>query len=109
MQGITVQLFDETETGTNSFGEAEYSETAIDVENVLVAPASDQEILDANNLYGKKAEYILGIPKGDTHDWVDKHIRFFDADWQSFGIPQKGIDALVPTAWNMKVMVMRHE
>lgn len=109
MRGITVTLFAEEITGTNEFGEDIYSETAIDVDDVLVSPASDQEILDANNLYGKKAEYTLGIPKGDAHDWENKHIRFFDQDWQSFGIPLKGIDALVPTKWNMKVMVMRHE
>ena len=109
MRGITVQLFNETETGKNSFGEPIVEEQAVDVENVLVSPASAQEILDADNLYGRKAEYTLAIPKGDQHDWQNKHIRFYDKDWQSFGIPTKGIDELVPTAWNMKVMVMHHE
>lgn len=109
MKGITVTLYADIQTGANPFGEAEYTELPIEVNNVLVAPASSQEILDTMNLYGKKAVYTLGIPKGDTHDWKDKRITFFDEDWISFGEPLKGIDALVPTSWNMKVMVARCE
>ena len=107
MKGITVTLYDEIETGTNSFGEPVYEKTAIEVDNVLVAPASPQEVLDSDNLYGKKVEYTLGIPKEDTHNWQDRTIEFWGENWESFGIPTKGIDSLVPTKWNMKVMVMR--
>ena len=109
MRGITVTLYEEAQTGSNSFGEPTYQETAVNVDNVLVAPATEQEVLSANDLYGKKAVYTLAIPKGDTHDWKDKHISFFGEEWQSFGIPSKGIDELVPTPWNTKVTVMRHE
>ena len=109
MRGITVTLYSEKENGTNSFGEPEYKETAITVDNVLVAPSSSEEVLSANDLYGKKAVYTLAIPKGDTNDWQDKKVSFFGKDWKTFGIPTKGIDHLVPTAWNTKVMVMRCE
>lgn len=107
MKGITVTLYDEIQTGTNSFGEPVYEKTAIEVDNVLVSPASPQEVLDSDNLYGKKVEYTLGIPKGDTHNWQDRTIEFWGETWESFGIPTKGIDSLVPTKWNTKVMVMR--
>ena len=109
MQGITVVLYEQTQTGTNAIGEPIFTETSIEVDNVLVAPSTSEEILDSVNLYGKKAVYTLGIPKGDTHDWQDRKVTIWGQDYHSFGIPLKGIDALVPTAWNMKVTVERYE
>lgn len=109
MRGITVVLHQKTLTGYNSIGEAQFLYQDIPVDNVLVAPSTAEEILETDNLYGKKAIYTLGIPKGDTHDWQDQRVTFFGLDWQTFGIPLEGIDNLVPTAWNKKVTVMRHE
>lgn len=110
MRGITVTIHPKVDGQLNSIGEATYSYgTDIQVENVLVAPASADEVLEADNLYGKKAVYTLGIPKGDTNDWQDQWVSFFGLDWQTFGIPLEGIDSLVPTAWNKKVTVMRRE
>lgn len=110
MRGITVTIHPKQSSGHNSIGEAVFTYGQdIEVENVLVSPSTAQEILDADNLYGKKAVYTLGIPKGDTNDWQDQLVTFFGLDWQTFGIPLEGIDHLVPTAWNKKVMVMRSE
>lgn len=110
MRGITVTLYPRTLKEVNSMGETVYEDgEAITVDNVLVSPSSAQEILDANNLYGKKAVYTLAIPKGDTNDWQDQRISFFGEDWHSFGVPLEGINALVPTAWNKKVTVERYE
>lgn len=110
MRGITVTIHPKVNGDLNSIGEAVFSYgDDIDVTNVLVAPASAEEILEADNLYGKKAVYTLGIPKGDTNDWQDQWVTFFGLDWQTFGIPLEGIDSLVPTAWNKKVTVMRRE
>lgn len=108
MKGITVTLYAETPGEPNAFGEETFTTTPIEVDNVLVAPATTQEILDSVNLYGKKAVYTLGIPKGDANDWTDKTVEFFGERWQTFGIPEEGIEALVPTAWHKKVQVMRH-
>ena len=110
MRGITVIIHPKVAKGKNSIGEAvfEYGDD-IAVENVLVAPSTSEEILDADNLYGKKTVYTLGIPKGDTNDWQDQWVSFFGLDWQTFGVPLEGIDSLVPTAWNKKVTVMRRE
>lgn len=109
LKGITVKLYGETLASTNDLGEEIFTKTEINVNNVLVAPATNEEILDAVNLYGKKAVYTLAIPKGDTNDWLDKDVEFFGETWQTFGIPQEGIEALIPLSWNKKVMVMRHE
>ena len=107
MRGITVTLYAETPGVPNEFGEETFTTTPIEVENVLVAPSTAQEVLEADNLYGKKAVYTLGIPKGDTNDWSDKRVDFFGESWQTFGIPLEGIESLIPLGWNKKVTVMR--
>lgn len=109
IKGITVTLYETTLDSTDPFGAPIYTETAEEVENVLVAPASSTETLDNVNLYGKKAVYTLGIPKGDTHDWEDKRVSFFGKDWHTFGIPQEGIVDNIPLAWNKKVLVERYD
>lgn len=109
IKGITVTLYEKTASGTDPFNRVTYTETATEVENVLVAPASANEILDTVNLYGKKAVYTMAIPKGDEHDWTDVRVNFFDQDWQTFGIPQEGIEANIPLDWNKKVLVARYE
>lgn len=105
MRGITVTLYDKVQTGTDPFGAPIYTETQVPVDNVLVVPVSSEELLDIVNLYGKKATYQLGIPKGDTHNWQDRRVDFFGQSWRTFGFPTEGIEELIPLAWNKKVMV----
>lgn len=107
--GITVTLYEVTQTGTDGFGEPVYTETPTNVDNVLVSPSTPQEILDTVNLYGRKAVYTLGIPKGDEHDWENRRVDFLGESWRVFGIPTKGIEELIPLDWNMKVTVERYE
>lgn len=109
IKGITVKLHIKTQSGTDGFGAPTYTETTEDVDNVLIAPSTAQEIEDTTNLYGKRADYTLGIPKGDTHNWTDTVIEFWDEKWTSVGKPLKGIDENIPGPWNMKVQVMRYE
>ena len=105
IKGITVTLIQMVQTGVNALNEAVYSPQAVDVENVLVAPATEQEILDTINLTGRRAVYTLGIPKGDTHDWANQRVRFFGNEWRTIGEPIEGIEDLIPLHWNKKVRV----
>lgn len=109
IKGITVTIVAKTQTGTNPYGEPVYETTEEAVENVLVAPASDTDIIDNTDLTGGKAVYTLGIPKGDTHNWEDATVRFFGQTWRAVGIPTKGIEANIPLAWNTKVTVERYD
>lgn len=110
MRGITITLYDRTETGTDALNHPINSETAVTVDNVLVAPMSDTEVLDVYNLTGRKAVYQMGIPKGDTNDWsAGKRVSFFGEDWRIIGMPTSGIEALIPLNWNTKVRVERYE
>ena len=109
IKGITVTLYTETLDTTDAFGRPIYTETAVTVDNVLVAPASTSETLDTVNLTGKKAVYTLGIPKGDTHDWRDKKVEFFGETFKTFGEPLRGIEEMIPLDWNTKIQVERYE
>lgn len=104
--GITIQLATKTATGeVDGFNRAIHEKTWVNVQNVLVSPLSDTEVLDTLNLTGKKATYQLAIPKGDTHDWEDTEVKFFGQTFHTIGKPTKGIESNIPLSWNKKVKV----
>ena len=105
LQGITIRLYEKTQTGVDAFGRPIYEETPVEVENVLVAPASTDDVKNNTNLSGDKAVYTLGIPKGDNHDWENKTVEFFGKKWKTVGIPLEGIEEMIPLSWNKKVTV----
>lgn len=109
LKGITVTLLGETVKGKDPFGKEIIEENEINIENVLVAPATTDDIKNQLNIDGKKIEYTLAIPKDDTNDWTDKKVIFFGQAWHTVGIPLEGISDLIPLEWNRKVTVERYE
>lgn len=109
LRGIPVTLIGKTVQGKDPFGKEITIDFDVEVDNVLVAPASTEDITNQLSLTGKKAVYTLAIPKGDTNDWTDKEVRFFDQRWRTIGVPLEGIEELIPLDWNKKVMVERYE
>lgn len=109
IHGMTVTLWNKTQTGSNAFGEPVYTWASKEVENVLVSTPSAQEVTDTLNLTGRKIEYILGIPKGNTDEWENQIVEFFGHKFLTFGIPEQGIEANIPLAWHKKVRVERYE
>lgn len=105
LKGITVRLLQKHQIGVDEINEPMYEEEPIEVENVLIAPLSDEEIIDTLNLTGRRAVYQLAIPKTDNHNWENQRVEFFGEVWQVIGKPVKGIDHLIPLDWNMKVKV----
>lgn len=108
LKGIKITLISKIEDGEDPFGNPIYKDKEIEVDNVLIAPTSSDDIINQLNLTGKKAVYTLAIPKGDTNDWQDKDVLFFGARWKTFGFPLEGIEELIPLDWNKKVMVERY-
>lgn len=108
MRGITVTLYEETRTGTDSFGAPIITETPVEVPNVLVGEPSTDAVTDITMVNTKSITYMLAIPKGDHHDWVNKKVEWTDAygyihRCKTFGFPITGIEANIPTPWHMKV------
>lgn len=109
IKGISVALFERKEVGRDPLDEPIYEEVKTIVKNILVVPASADDITSALNLEGKKAVYILGIPKGDTHIWDNRKVEFFGQTFRAFGKPLEGIEGMMPLDWNKKVMVEAYE
>ena len=137
IKGITVTLYKDEPIGTDPFGmpvaesfvpalstDADEilasdageivrgditAEFAVNVDNVLVAPVSAEDIVNDTALYGKRTVYQLGIPKGDTHDWKEKRVDIFGETFRTVGEVVKGIDSMIPLGWNGKIKVVRYE
>lgn len=110
LSGHTVTLYEEIQTGTDPFGKEIVEEVATQVENVLIGEPSTDDITTSTQLFGKTIKYMLGIPKGDTHDWTNKKVSWIDAygithTVMTFGYPITGIEENLPAQlpWHMKV------
>lgn len=108
IKGTTVTIVTMVQKGKDEFNAPIWEKIEEKVDNVLIAPSTSNEILSANDLYGKKAVYTLAIPKIDKHNWEDCEVYFFGEKWRTFGIPLEGISKLIPLEWNKKVMVERY-
>lgn len=109
IKGITVVLYENTVVGLDQFNTPICEETPVEVNNVLVAPVSSEDVVNDTAIYGKRTVYELGIPKGDTHDWKEKRVEFFGERFQTVGEVTKGIEDMIPLEWNGKVKVVRYE
>lgn len=118
MKGITVTLCERSQAVTtdtppkpvfDALGDPVWAYKAVSVANVLVGQPTTEEITSGIDLYGKKAEYMIGIPKGDEHAWEDADVEFFGRRWRTFGIAIQGIEANVPTPWHKKIRVAAYE
>lgn len=109
MRGSTVILHERTQTGVDSFNGPTYTTNLVTVTNVLIGQPTTDDVTDSISLFGKRIEYMLGIPKGDAHNWEDSVVEFFGRKYRTFGAVIQGIEANVPTAWHKKVRVERIE
>lgn len=108
MKGTTVQLVKTTQTGTDDFGVPIYSEELVNVPDVLVGSPTTDDVTSTLSLYGKKIEYVLGIPKGDTNDWVDAEVVIWGERYRTIGYPTTGEQANIPLRWGQNVKVERY-
>lgn len=114
IRGTTVTLYERTQTGTDALNAPIYTETPVQVSDVLIGEPGTEDIVTATQLYGKRLLCWLGIPKGDAHNWRDAVVEWTDAygrtlSLRTFGEPLTGIEANVPTRWHMKVRCAAYE
>ena len=108
IKGITVKLYENTQTGVDAFNAPVFTEQAVNVDNVLVYPVEDAEIVNEIQLHGKKVVYELCIPKGDTHTWADSKVEFFGETFIVVGDGKEYIEDNLPLSWNKKYKVARY-
>lgn len=72
--------------------------------SILLGEETVQNVLigEPNN-NGK--EFIIAVPKGDTHDWADTSVSFRGRSWRTIGLPDEGMEENIPLCWNKKVRV----
>lgn len=109
LKGIRVILIDNVEVSTDDFGAPIFESIEIPVDNVLVVPANSDDVINQLNLQGKKADYLLGIPKGDDNVWENREVLFFGKKWRTVGIALEGMEHHIPLDWNKKIGVERYE
>ena len=109
IHGIQITLIDKQVVSVDPFGSPVVKDVEITIDNVIVAPATTEDVTSQMSVRGKKISYTIGIPKGDTHDWENKEVRFFGKRWKTVGIPLEGIESMIPLDWNKKVMVERYD
>ena len=108
MKGMTVQLVVNTVTGYDPFGNPIEKEELVDVADVLVGQPTTDDVANTIQLYGKKIAYVLGIPKGDTHNWTDTTVYIWGEPYRTIGYPQTGIQENIPLRWGSNVKVERY-
>lgn len=109
IHGIPVKLLQKTPIGEDPFGHPITEDREIVVDNVLVSPATSEDVINELNLSGKRAVYKLGIPKGDNNVWENQTVEFFNQKWRTIGVALEGIEDLIPLDWNKQIMVERYE
>lgn len=105
LKGSTVQLTVRTQTGVDAANRPIYIDTLETVENVLIGQPETDEVVNELNLSGKRIAYVLGIPKGDDHDWTDAFVTFFGMKFRTIGFPMTAEQANIPLQWGSKVRV----
>ena len=106
LHGIPVQIEVKTQTNLDGFKRPVYSSVYQTVNNVLVGRPSSEEQTETLNITGKRIEYWLGIPKGDTNDWKDVLVKLpapFSCTVKTFGFVETGIQDLIPMTWGSRV------
>lgn len=109
MKGVTVTLYEKTQTGVDGLNNPVYALDPVQVQNVLVGEPTTDDVTSSVSLYGKRIRYMLGLPKGDEHDWADAEVEIFGERFRTFGDVIQGIEANIPTPWHKKVRVERCE
>lgn len=108
MTGTKVLLSTGVIEGHDDFGAPIYRDEYEEVDDCLVGSPTTDDITNALNLYGKKVEYVIGIPKGDTHDWIDKTVIIWGEKYKTFGFPITGEESNIPLRWGRNIKVERY-
>lgn len=109
IKGIQVILHDRVISGSDSFGNPIYTEKDIPVDNVLVEPITQTDVISELDIRGRNIAYRLCIPKNDENEWENKRVTFFGKDFQTYGPVTEYIEGNIPLDWNKKVLVERYE
>lgn len=104
---VSVTLYEKTPAGKDEFNRERYTETPVVIDGVVVGRPDSGDILSEVNLSGKTVSYVLSLPAGDDHDWVNARVDFYGRKWRTIGIPTQFTDGFMGAdfPWNKQVKV----
>jgi len=108
MKGMSVYLEVSQKIGEDGFGQPIYDMDFVEIKDALVGSPSTDDITSALQLYGKRIQYVIGIPKGDAHNWEDKIVKINGKDYKTFGFVETGIQENIPLRWGGNIKVERY-
>lgn len=108
IKGETVILIEKNQSGADAFGAPIFTENEITVNNVLIGNPSEDAVINDMQLYGKRLLFVLGIPKGDEHNWQDTIVVIRGERFRTYGFPLTQTAANVPGKWNTQVKVEKY-
>lgn len=109
LKGEIVTLIVKEQTGLDDADRPVFTETEEQVENVLIGQPTTDELTTEMNLSGRRIAYVLGIPKGDPHNWENTIVRFWGKTYRTIGSPMRGTESNIPLSWGMNVKVESYE
>lgn len=109
IKGTTVRLWENTAAGFDILGNPIFEPVPVLVENVIAAPVSNTDQVEALALEGRHGVIQLGIPKGDAHNWEHARVDVFGHKYKTFGFYTEGIEENVPGAWHRIIQAERYE
>lgn len=109
VKGQTVKLHTKTQSGVDDFNQPTYTESVVEVENVIIQPAINEDVVSNTEINGKHIAYVLHIPKGDTHTWKDSEVEFYGKTWKTYGDYLEYDSSMTPLSWNKQIKVESYE
>lgn len=108
IKGESVILIEKVQVDKDAFNKPVYEENEVVVDNVIIGSPSFDASISEYNITGKRLAYILGIPKGDTHNWQDAKVFIRGEEYRTYGYPLTQTEANVPGRWNTQVKVEKY-
>lgn len=107
IKGTNIYLIEKIKKGVDPLGGAIFEERKTLIKDVLVGLPSTDDITESFNIDGKRISYVLGIPKGDNHEWENREVIIFGKRYKTFGFLIEGIEENLPLRWHKQIKVER--
>lgn len=104
---IPVSLYEKVQTGVDPFGTEIYKEQKVVVNNCLVSMVAYSQLSENNTTLSALDQFIIAIPKGDSHEWRNASVEFTLADitfkCKTNGDYYLGFEDAMPLMWHKQI------
>jgi len=109
LEGETVVVIQRAEVGRGAGNTPIYTTVEETVDNVLISPASTDDVIESNRPDGTELVWNLDFPKTFTGPLRGCRVRVRGEEFHVVGDPRPYLPTLTPGQWNRPVKVERRE